>query len=126
MKIPGALDQRGWKESLQARDYLRAWSGSVVSLYEVVAVKPERGLVLRDLVRGGEPVEVADRLGSRSAVLRDRLGARVLTIGASRYLSGGVLHFEQEPAAAVLRVLNRITRARVSRRQTLEEKVCFT
>jgi hypothetical protein len=65
--IDDYLDQRGWKESIQARDYLRALRASVVSLYEVVEVKPNRGLVLRDLVRGGEPVEVDDQLGSQSA-----------------------------------------------------------
>src|SRR5437899_6819523 len=62
--IDDYLDQRGWKESIQARDYLRALRGSVMSLYEVVEVKPGRDLVLRDLVRGGEPVEVEHRLGS--------------------------------------------------------------
>jgi hypothetical protein len=44
--IDDYLDQRGWKESIQARDYLRALRGSVMSLYEVVEVKPGRGLVL--------------------------------------------------------------------------------
>ena len=98
------LDQRGWKESLQARDYLRALRGSVMSLYEVVEVKPDCGLVLRDLVRGGEPVEVDEQLGSRSAAIWDRIAARVLSIGGRHYLSGAVLNFEQEPADAVLRV----------------------
>ena len=65
--IDDYLDQRGWKASIQARDYLRALRGSVMSLYEVVEVKPDRGLVLCDLVRGGEPVEVDEQLGSRSA-----------------------------------------------------------
>ena len=41
--IDDYLDQRGWKESIQARDYLRALRGSVMSLYEVVEVKAGRG-----------------------------------------------------------------------------------
>ena len=109
--IDDYLDQRGWKESIQARDYLRALRGSVMSLYEVVEVKPDRGLVLRDLVRGGEPVEVDEQLGSRSAARWDRIAARVLTIGGRHYLSGAVLHFEQEPADAVLRILRDKPRA---------------
>ncbi|MGA8568534.1 MAG: hypothetical protein WB580_12145, partial [Candidatus Binataceae bacterium] len=104
--IDDYLDQRGWKESIQARDYLRALRGSVMSLYEVVEVKPGRGLVLRDLVRGGEPVEVDEQLGSRSAARWDRIAARVLSIGGRYYLSGAVLHFEQEPADALLRVFH--------------------
>ena len=102
--IDDYLDQRGWKESLQARDYLGALRGSVMSLYEVAEVKPERGLVLRDLVRGGEPVEVDEQLGSQSAAIWDRIAARVLTMGGRHYLSGAVLNFEQEPADAVLGV----------------------
>ena len=95
-------------------DYLRALRGSVSSLYEVVEVKPDRGLVLRDLVRGGEPVEVDEQLGSRSAAIWDRIAARVLTIGGCHYLSGAVLNFEQEPAEAVLRVF-RISPERAKR-----------
>jgi hypothetical protein len=102
--IDDYLDQRGWKESIQARDYLRALRGSVMSLYEVVEVNPGRGLVLRDLVRGGEPVEVDEQLGSQSTARWDRIAARVLSIGGRHYLSGAVLNFEQEPADAVLRV----------------------
>jgi len=37
--IDDYLDHRGWKESIQARDYLRALRDSVMSLYEVVATK---------------------------------------------------------------------------------------
>jgi hypothetical protein len=102
--IDDYLDQRAWKESIPARDYLRALRGSVMSLYEVVEVKPGRGLVLRDLVRGSEPVEVDEQLGSQSAARWYRIAARVLSIGGRHYLSGAVLNFEQEPAEAVLRV----------------------
>ncbi|HKN01790.1 MAG TPA: hypothetical protein VJX23_14830, partial [Candidatus Binataceae bacterium] len=124
--IDDYLDQRGWKESLQARDYLRALRGSLMSLYEVVEVKSERGLVLRDLVRGGEPVEVDEQLGSQSAAIWDRIAARVLTIGGRHYLSGAVLNFEQEPADAVLRVFRispeRAQRSIAERLPTLTEE----
>jgi hypothetical protein len=112
--IDDYLDQRGWKESIQARDYLRALRGSVMSLYEVAEVKPGRGLVLRDLVRGGEPVEVDEQLGSQSAARWDRIATRVLSIGGRHYLSGAVLNFEQEPAEALLRVF-RISPERAKR-----------
>jgi hypothetical protein len=98
------LDQRAWKESIPGRDYLRALRDSVMSIYEVVEVKPGRGLVLRDLIRGGEPVEVDERLGSESAVRWDRLAVRVLTIGGHHHLSGAVLDFPHEAADAVVRI----------------------
>jgi hypothetical protein len=70
----------------------------------VVEVKRGQGLVLRDLLRGGELVEVDERLGSESAVRWDRLAVRVLTLAGRQYLSGAVLAFPPAPAEAVLRV----------------------
>jgi len=89
--IDDYLDHRGWRESISGRDYLRGLRNSVMSLYEVVEVKPGRGLVLRDLVRDREPIEVDEQLGSESAARWDRIAARVLTIGGRHYLSGAVL-----------------------------------
>ena len=88
--IDDYLDQRAWKESIPGRDYLRALRDSMMSIYEVVGVKPGRGMVLRDLLRGGEPVEVDERLGSESAVRWDRLAVRVLTIDGRHHLAGEV------------------------------------
>jgi hypothetical protein len=102
--IDDYLDHRAWKESIPGRDYLRALRDSVMSLYEVVEVKPGRGLVLRDLVRGGEPVDVDERLGSESAARWDRLGVRILTMGGRHHLSGAVLVFQPEAAETVLRI----------------------
>jgi len=87
--IDDYLDQRAWKESIPGRDYLRALRDSMMSIYEVVGVKPGRGLVLRDLLRGGEPVEVDERLGSESAVIggdreRSCLPSRVAGPAAQR------------------------------------------
>ena len=124
--IDDYLEQRGWKTSIQARDYLRTLRGSLMSLYEVVEVKPDRGLVLRDLVRGGQPVEVDEKLGSHSAAIWDRIAARILTIGGRQYLSGAVLSFEYEPADAVLRVFRvspeRAKRALAERLPALREE----
>jgi hypothetical protein len=102
--IDDYLDHRGWKESIHGRDYLRALRDSVLSIYEVLDVKRGRGLILHDLIRRGNPIEVDERLGSESAVKWDRLAARVLTIDGRRYLSGAVLHFPPEAADAVVRV----------------------
>jgi hypothetical protein len=98
------LDQRAWKESLPGRDYLRVLRDSVMSLYEVVEVKPGRGLVLRDLIRGGAPVELDERMGAASLVKWDLIAARVLRLGGRAYLSGAVLHFPRDPADAVVRI----------------------
>src|SRR5689334_8816469 len=49
--IEDYLDQRGWKEAIGGRDYLRALRASLMSLYEVTEVRPGVGMVLRDLMR---------------------------------------------------------------------------
>lgn len=103
--IDDYLDQRAWREPPVVREYLRALRDSVMSLYEVVDKVPGTHLVLRDLVRGGEPVTVDERLGSLSTARWDRLGVRVLRVGERNVLSGGLLHFPFEAAERVLRVL---------------------
>jgi hypothetical protein len=107
--IDDYLDQRGWKETIGGRDYLRALRASLMSLYEVVEVRPRAGLLMRDLIRGGEPFEVDERLASEGLVRWDRIGARVLRIGGQRCLSGAVLEFSPEPAELVLRIFSRAT-----------------
>ena len=52
------LKRRGWRESSSGKTYLRALRASVISLYEVVDLVPGRHLVVRDLIRGGDPVRV--------------------------------------------------------------------
>ncbi|HEX6015473.1 MAG TPA: hypothetical protein VFY87_27475, partial [Geminicoccaceae bacterium] len=63
---------------------------------------PGSHFVARDLVRGGEPVRVADRLGSKSVARWDRLAARLLPIGGETYMAGGALRLEFDDAAAVV------------------------
>ena len=70
------LKRRGWRESGAAKTYLRALRASTMSLYEVVDLVPGRHLVVRDLIRGGEPVRVDERLGSQTAARWDRMALR--------------------------------------------------
>jgi hypothetical protein len=87
------------------REYLRALRDSVLSLYEVVDRVPGAHLVLRDLVRGGKPVTVDERLGSLTAARWDRLGVRVLRVCGRHVLSEALLHFPFEAAGRVLAIL---------------------
>ena len=85
------LKRRGWKESAPVKSYLRAVQRSVMSVYEVVETAPGSHFVARDLIRGGEPIRVADRLGSDDLVQWDRIAARLLEIKGKTYMSAGVL-----------------------------------
>jgi hypothetical protein len=99
--VDAYLKHRGWREAGSGKVYLRAVRASVLSLYEVVDLVLGRELVLRDLIGGGEPVRLDERLGSQSAVRWDRIAARVLSVGGRRCLAGGTLLFAHEAAASL-------------------------
>ncbi len=85
------LKRRGFRERAPAKTYLRALQRSVMSLYEVVLTVPGSHLVLRDLIRGGDPIRVEDRSGASRLGGSDRIAARLLPIGGKTYLAGGML-----------------------------------
>ncbi|MFQ6018644.1 MAG: hypothetical protein ACE5KF_10665 [Kiloniellaceae bacterium] len=101
------IRRRGWKESVPGKRYLRAIRKSVMSLYEVTDTVPGSHLFLRDLVRGGDPIRIEDRMASNTAARWDRLAARVLRVNDRNYLSSGLLHFPMEPAEALLGVVRK-------------------
>jgi hypothetical protein len=92
------LRRRGYMESVPGRRYLEALRDSVVSLYEVVESVPDSHLVLRDRLRGGEPVRVEERSGSRQLVRWDSLACRVVPLNRQFVMSGAPLRFEPEEA----------------------------
>lgn len=97
------LRRRGWKESAPAQRYLRALQQSIMSIYEVTDMAAGSHFWARDLVRGGEPVRVEDKLASANLVRWDRLAARLLPIGGKTYMSGGVLWLSLEDAREVVK-----------------------
>lgn len=101
------LKRRGWRESGAAKTYLRALRVSVISLYEVVDLAPGRHLVLRDLIRGGEPVRADERLGSQTAARWDRMALRVLSVSGKHCLGGGALLFPHDAVPALLEAIDR-------------------
>ena len=96
------LKRRGWKEPVAVKQYLQALRRSTMSLYEVVDTTPGSHFVVRDLVRGGEPVQVVDKRGSQSLARWDRLAARLLSIGGKTQMSGGALLLDFDAAAALV------------------------
>jgi hypothetical protein len=102
------LRQHAWRESIPGRDFLRALRNSELSLYEIIEVNPGRSLVLGDVVRGGAPVEIEDRLASESMMRWDRVAVRILHIGGRHHFSGTALHFVPDAAEMLLYVLGKI------------------
>ena len=117
------LERRGWTEPVAAKRYLQALRRSVMSVYEVVDTTPGSHFVARDLVRGGEPVRVRDKLGSRSVARWDRLAARLLPVGGETRMAGGVLSLDFDDAAAVVEAIAELGKGlgrRVGRRAARE------
>jgi len=102
--IDDYLKRRGWRETVPARRYLEAIRDSVLSLYEVVDLDPGKTLTVRDLIRGGDPVTVTEKLGSQTAARWDRIAARLVTVNGKPWITGGLLLLSHEVANQILPV----------------------
>lgn len=99
------LKRRGWNETGPNKIYMRALKASVMSVYEVSAIEPGVGFLARDLIRGGEPVQVRERTASKTLGQWDRIGARIVPAGGHMILAGGLLSFTAEATSALLEAL---------------------
>ena len=99
------LKRRGWKESASARAYMSALRRSVMSLYEVSDIVRDTSFQARDLVRGGDPILISERLATRSLKQWDRIATRVVQLGSQMYISGAVLPCDRDASEKVLKLL---------------------
>lgn len=92
------------KLSLDEHKVLTMMKNSVISLYEVQEVFPEKGLLLKDLLMGGE-YDVREKLATRSVRKWDIFAARLLFVDNTYIMSGSVYpyHIRQKE-----RILNDI------------------
>jgi len=75
--------------SMDEHKVLTIMKNSVISLYEVQEVFPEKGLLLKDLVMGGE-YDVKEKSATRSLKKWDIYAARLLQIDGQHIMSGSV------------------------------------
>jgi hypothetical protein len=99
------VKRRGWKESVANKAYMTALRSSVMSLYEISDIVPEEGFLARDLLRGGEPVRVHERSGTRYLKAWDRMAARMVRVGSRTEMAGGAMPFDFEASRTVLKIL---------------------
>jgi hypothetical protein len=102
------LRRRGWKESAATREYIAGLRHSAISLYEVSGLVPGESMLLRDLVRGGAPIRVMEKSGSRGLRQWDRIATRVITLRETAVISGTLMVFDQATSEALLASLRRI------------------
>ncbi len=101
------LKRRGWKESASNKAYISALRSSVMSIYEISDIVLDESFLARDLVRGGDPIRVSERSGTRYLKPWDRMAARLLQVGSRTEMAGGALPFDYEASEAVLVALGR-------------------
>jgi hypothetical protein len=102
------LKRRGWKEPAPVRAYLAALRNSTMSLYEVSGILPGESFRARDLARGGEPVLISERSASLSLKPWDRIAARVVQVGLTMQIGGGVLLLEMGAAETCTEALQEL------------------
>jgi hypothetical protein len=105
------LKRRGFRETTSTRAYMNGLRKSVMSLYEVSELRPGVSFLARDLIRGGEPVLVHEKSGSRQLKPWDRVAARLVTVGPKTLIAGGILPFDHEGANAFLEIVRERERA---------------
>lgn len=102
------LKRRGLRETASTKAYMNGLRHSVMSLYEVSDVRPGESFLLRDLIRGGEPVWVSERSASQQVVPGTHLAARVVPLPTRTVIGGGVLLFDLPTSEEVLRTFGRM------------------
>lgn len=105
------LKRRGWKETVINRSYIDALRDSIMSLYEVVEVRPGESFLARDLVRGGDPIRVTERTATKTLVVWDVVAFRIVTVRGVVQMTGAVLPIRRDLAEDMLALLRR-TKAR--------------
>jgi len=104
------LKRRGWREKVPAKRYLAALRDSVATLYEVIDLDPGHSMTVRDVILGGDPVSVGEKLGSQSAARWDRIAGRLVTVNGKQYFTGALLLFPHHVADDVLSAVDRMAK----------------
>ncbi|MBI3069021.1 MAG: hypothetical protein HYY79_09170 [Betaproteobacteria bacterium] len=96
------LRKRAFRLPPLAKSYLEALRDSAPGVYEAMAVRPGHGVMIRDLLIGGAPIDVIEVSGSRQIVQWDRLAARVVEHGGKRVFTGAVLPLRTDHSKALI------------------------
>ena len=89
------------KLSLDEHKVLTIMKNSVISLYEVQEVFPDKGLLLKDLVLGGE-YDVREKAATRTLRKWDIFAARLLHVDGTYILSGSVYPYHLRQKERIL------------------------
>ncbi|MBI5664790.1 MAG: SEC-C domain-containing protein [Nitrospirae bacterium] len=94
--------ESGSRISIDEHRVLSMMNNSVISLYEVQEVFPEKGLLLKDLLLGGE-YDVREKAATRSARKWDIFATRLLYVDGVYIMSGAVYPYHLKQKAWILK-----------------------
>jgi len=117
------LKWRAAKEPADVRAYIAALRDSTMSLYEVSDVVLDKSFRARDLVRGGEPVLISERLATRYLKQWDRFAGRVIQIGRRTQISGVVLPYDYETSEKLIAGLRSLGKLTKKQKQALAKDI---
>ncbi|MEH2622998.1 hypothetical protein V1292_001053 [Bradyrhizobium sp. AZCC 1719] len=117
------LKHQGSKEPASTRAYITALRNSVVSLYEVSDVVLDKSFRARDLVRGGEPILISERLATRFLKQWDRFAGRIIQVGGRTQISGAVLPYEHHSSEELIDGLRRLGKLTRKDKQALARSI---
>lgn len=86
---------------------LKMMNNAVISLYEVMEVFPEKGLLVKDLLCGGE-YDIKERLATRSANKWDIFAARLLHLDGQYVMSGCIYPYYLRQKEQILSAINKM------------------
>jgi len=81
-----------------------------MSLYEVSDIVRDTSFRARDLVRGGDPILISEKLATRSLKQWDRIATRVVQVGSQMLISGAVLPYDRDASEKVLKLLRNVAK----------------
>jgi hypothetical protein len=90
------LQRRGWREKVVNKAYMAALRSSTMSLYEVSDIKPGKSFMARDLLRGGDPIQVSEHSGTKTMKPWSRIAMRVVKVRGKTGIGGGALPFDHD------------------------------
>lgn len=111
------LKRRGWSELPRHRAYMTALRASMMSLYEVSDIVPGTSMMVRDLLRKGEPVLVHEVSATKALQPWDRIAVRLVPLERETVLAGGLLAYSMEACEALADAMRKALRRRRGKSQ---------
>ena len=110
------LKKRGPLLPSQDKMYLKGLRESYMSLYEVIDVKLNHSLTLRDLLEENQPpIIIKEKRGTHFLCQWDLLGARVVKTQAGHLLAGGTFLLSRDAAREAKEVIHKISKVMMSK-----------